>query len=260
MRTSCCRIKDRQVSDVTSERASGRGAVDKDSQRPAEAIDRLSPSVLVVLLKFDGTIKYANRPALEVIAASPDAVLGRPFVEAPWWSACERTRRRLETAIAAGAAGAHSRFDVVISTAAGQALTCDFSLDPVFDDHPTEGYLVASAYDVTERRRAEGSLWATQVAADRAPAPLFQVTPGGKIRYVNDAGCRFLGYSREQVLERTVHEITSELAPAAWPNWWNRLKAHRTLRKQCLARHRDGRSIPVGAVANYIEHESTECA
>jgi diguanylate cyclase (GGDEF)-like protein/PAS domain S-box-containing protein len=229
-------------------------------QRLAEAYDLLSPSILVVLLEFDGTIRYANRPALEVIAAGPDAVLGRPFVQALWWSACEHTRHRLETAIAAAAAGAHSRFDVLISTAQGQTRTCDFTLEPVFDVHRSEGYLVASAYDVIKRRSTEGSLPVTQVVADRAPAPLFQVNAGGKIGYVNDAGCRFLGYSREQLLDRTVHEIDSELHPAAWLSWWDRLKVHRTLRVLRSAQHRDGRSIPVVALANYIEHEGSECA
>ena len=214
----------------------------------------------MVLLKFDGTIRYANRAALEVIAARPDAVLGLPFVQAPWWSACEHTRHRLEAAIAAGAAGAHSRFDVLISTAAGQMLTYDFSLEPVFDVRPTEGYLVASARDVTERRRAEGALRVTQVAADLAPAPLFQVTAGGKIGYVNDAGSSFLGYSREQLLDRTVHDIDRELRPAAWLKCWDRLKLHGTLRVRRSVQHRDGRSIPVVALANYIQHEGSEYA
>jgi diguanylate cyclase (GGDEF)-like protein/PAS domain S-box-containing protein len=229
-------------------------------QHLAEANDRLSPSILVVLLEFDGTIRYANRAALEVIAASPDAILGRPFVPAPWWSACEHTRHRLAAAIAAGAVGAHSRFDVLISTAAGQTLTCDFSLDPVFDARPTKGYLVASVRDVTERRRADGALRVTRVAADLAPAPLFQVTAGGKIGYVNDAGSSLLGYTGEQLLGRTVHDIDDELRPAAWLRCWDRLKLYGTLRVRRSVQHRDGHSIPVVALANYIQHEGSEYA
>jgi diguanylate cyclase (GGDEF)-like protein/PAS domain S-box-containing protein len=109
-------------------------------------------------------------------------------------------------------------------------------------------------------RPAEGTLRVPQVAADEAPTPLFQITAGGKIGYVNEAGSSFLGYSREQLLERTVDEIDRELRPADWLNWWDRLKVHRTLRVRRTVQHRDGRSIPVVALANYIQHEGSECA
>lgn len=225
-----------------------------------EVIDRLSPSVFVGLLDPDGTLRYANRAALAAAAVSTADVLGKPFESTPWWSASETSRHRIRSAIRRAAAGAPSRFDVMIKDAAGRLLTLDFTLEPLLGPDHLDGYLVASAYDVTEKRQVERSLRAAQVAVDHAPQALMQVAADGQIRYVNTSGCRLLGYSREQLLGMRIPELDSEVHLDEWPRWWLRLRSEGTLSLQRVVRHRDGHQIPVAVLANYIEHGGWECA
>jgi PAS domain S-box-containing protein len=118
-------------------------------------MDRLCPSVFVGLLDLDGKLRYANRAALEAAGVSAEAVIGKPFESMPWWSASERGRRRLRTAIKEASKGTSSRFDAHIVDAGGCSMIVDFALEPVFGVDPAEHYLIASASNVTERRRID---------------------------------------------------------------------------------------------------------
>ena len=223
-------------------------------------MDRLCPSVFVGLLDLDGKLRYANRAALEVGGVSAEAVIGKPFESTPWWSASERCRRRLRTAIKEASKGISSRFDAHLVDAAGRSMTVDFALEPVFGVDPGEHCLVASASDVTERRRNARTLRATQVAVDRAHEALFQVNAYAEIQYVNDSGCRLLGHSREELMSLHVWNLDADMPIADWPRWWSNLRTHGWLRTHRCARHRDGRRIPVIVAVSYIEEDGWDCA
>jgi diguanylate cyclase (GGDEF)-like protein/PAS domain S-box-containing protein len=223
-------------------------------------MDRLCPSVFVGLLDLDGKLRYANRAALEAGGVSAEAVIGKPFESTPWWSASESCRRRLRTAIKEASKGIPSRFDANILDACGRSRIVDFALEPVFGVDSGEHCLVASASDVTERRRIERTLRATQVAVDCAHEALFQVNAHAQIQYVNDSGCRLLGYSREELMSLHVWNLDADMPIADWPRWWSNLRPQGWLRTHRCARHRDGRRIPVIVAVNYIEEDGWDCA
>jgi ABC-type amino acid transport substrate-binding protein len=58
-----------------------------------------------------------------------------------------------------------------------------------------------------ELRRSEEALRFTQYAIDNAADQAFWMTEGGRLFYVNDAVCRALGYSREELVGISVSDI-----------------------------------------------------
>lgn len=88
----------------------------------------------------------------------------------------------------------------------GCEIPIEISLGPV----ATEGGMLvcAAVRDVTERRRAMASLRRFRAALDCSADSLFLVERS-KLRIVdlNDAACRSLGYSREELLELQVNEL-----------------------------------------------------
>lgn len=126
--------------------------------------ERLLRDVLDVLFAFvgvltpDGTLVEANRAALEAASLRTEDVIGFPFDETYWWSYSPDVQARLRAAITRAARGEPSRFDAVNRTASDRFITVDFMLAPLFDARGRVTRLVASAVDITEKRRLEAEL------------------------------------------------------------------------------------------------------
>ena len=78
--------------------------------------------------------------------------------------------------------------------------------------------------EIEERMRAEGALRFTQFAIDHSSDAAFWMGSDAHFIYVNDAACRTLGYSKEEFLAMTVHDIDPDFPVEAWPEHWVDLK------------------------------------
>lgn len=110
------------------------------------------------LLLPDGTLLDANQSALEFVGATLAQVQGRPFVTTPWWARDAKGRAHLQAGIAAAARGEFVRFEAQHHNPRGDAITVDFSLKPVRDEHGAVILLVPEGRDITERKQAEDTL------------------------------------------------------------------------------------------------------
>ncbi|MDB6137311.1 MAG: sensor hybrid histidine kinase, partial [Verrucomicrobiaceae bacterium] len=111
--------------------------------------------VFVGVLQPDGALLDINRAVLEVSGITPDAVVGRKFWECMWWTHSSEVQEKMRVAVEQAAAGEPSRFDVEGLVAGGQVIDIDFTLAPMQDSTGKVVYLIPSAVDITERKRAE---------------------------------------------------------------------------------------------------------
>jgi diguanylate cyclase (GGDEF)-like protein/PAS domain S-box-containing protein len=227
-------------------------------QRLQEVMDGLSSSVFVGLLTVDGILTYANQAALNAVSAKPEHLLGMPFESTPWWAFSDDSRRRLRAAIQSAANGVSSRFEFPFQDSSGRRLIMDFTLHPVFSHDGRVAYLIPSAQDVTDRKRAEEALRLTQFAVDHARVALMQIYPDGRLRYVNNSACDLLGYARDTLLGLRVYNFNTRVTEASWSVRWSELKAKGSLRFESMYRHCDGHEIPVEVSVSYIEYEGEE--
>jgi PAS domain S-box-containing protein len=112
--------------------------------------------------------------------------------------------------------------------------------------------------DITRRRKSEGQLRLTQFAVDHSGDTAYWIDPGGRFLYVNDMACRTLGYSRDELLSMTIHDINPDFSAALWPAHWERLRKERHLTLETEHRAKDGTLIPVEVTANHIEFDGRE--
>jgi PAS domain S-box-containing protein len=215
-------------------------------------LDRLGPSVFAGLLDPDGVVQYANQAALQAVGSTPEQVLGQRFEATPWWQGCELSQRRLRQALVSGARGEASRFDVRIATRSGDALVMDFSLLPFYGPDGRVVWLIASAFDVSERERARRQLRLTRHAVEQANDALFQVGPDGAFRDANAAACRLLGLTREQLLRLRVPDIDTQVDDTQWPQRWREMCERGALRFETLFRHHDGHEIPADVSVSLV--------
>jgi len=103
----------------------------------------------------------------------------------------------------------------------------------------------------------EESLLRTQFVVDHSQDPLLWMDPDGRLLYVNDAACRRLGYSREELLGLTVNDI-DPFAPHPWSNYFLEIKERGSFTFESSLRAKDGGTFPVEVTVNYVCYEDQE--
>jgi len=128
----------------------------------------------------------------------------------------------------------------------------------VFDERGGVKEIIAVGRDITEKRKIEERLRFTQFAIDRFSDAAFWMGPDARFIYVNEAACRSLGYTRDELLSMTVHDIDPGFPPERWQDHWREVKKHGSFNMESRHRARDGRIFPVDITVNFVVFEGRE--
>ncbi len=104
----------------------------------------------------------------------------------------------------------------------------------------------------TELRKSEERLRFTQYAVDNTGDQAFWMTEDSRFFYVNDAACRTLGYTREELLEMSVPDIDPTFPPDVFAKHWRDIRENGHATFESLHRAKDGHVYPVEIRANYV--------
>jgi PAS domain S-box-containing protein len=116
------------------------------------------------------------------------------------------------------------------------------------------GYLL----DITERKQAEETLRLTQFTVDHSAEAAYWMGPDARFTYVNDQACRSLGYSREELLTMTVHDVDPDFPKEVWPDHWREVREKGSFAIESNHQTKDGRIFPVEITVNHIVFEGQE--
>ena len=125
----------------------------KDQEHLRRVLDSLF--TFVGVMTPDGTLIEANQAPLEAGGLSPEEVLGKPFWDTYWFNHSPQVQEQLKQAIDRANHGEASRYDVDVRMAGGVLMTIDFMLVPLRDETGKIQFLIPSAVDISERKRAE---------------------------------------------------------------------------------------------------------
>lgn len=120
------------------------------------------------------------------------------------------------------------------------------------------GGLIIFAETTPERQQLAEALQLTQLAMDKAADAVFWMTPDAKISYVNEAACQLLGYSKEELLALSFHNINPAFSPEIWVTHWQAIKQLKSLTFESTCCSKDGRIFPVEMTVNYLKFNGYE--
>ena len=193
------------------ERKRAEAEVQQSQKRLRDIFDGLCPSMFVGLLTPEGILIEVNQSPLTAAGLKPEDVLGKPFDETPWWSQSPEAQQQLREAIARGARGEASRYDVRTHGVGNQIIDIDFSLQPLRDETGEVVFLIPSASDITERKNIEEALNASQELSrdlvENAIDIIYTHDLKGNYTSVNQAGERITGYTREESLKMNLTDV-----------------------------------------------------
>lgn len=113
--------------------------------------------------------------------------------------------------------------------------------------------------EIRDRKEKEEKLRFTQFAVDHTLDSVFWLGRDGEFIYANNAACRLLGYTMEELLSIGIADVSDELAQkvsARHPDRKNRSRGISFETKIC---RRDGLVMPVEASFSYLRYKGREC-
>jgi PAS domain S-box-containing protein len=195
----------------------------------------------------EGRIVSINRTECEMLGYARDELVGRPVFDL----IAEDSRAAAAQAFPDKIAGLKPlrTFERTVLTREGRPLVVSIHERYKRDDEGQVVGLLSTLQDVTERKRTEAAL----LASERRARALFEGMNDaafvhafdGRILDANPAACRLLGYSHEEFLTLTTADVDEPEFAAGFADRLNRQMDSGHL--SCEGRHRtkDGRVLPV---------------
>jgi PAS domain S-box-containing protein len=112
--------------------------------------------------------------------------------------------------------------------------------------------------ELAERKLVQEKLRFTQFAVDNTVDQAFWMTEDGCLFYVNDAVCRALEYTREELIGMSVPNIDPNYQPEMFAEHWRELQQNGHVKFETVHRAKDGRVYPVEVRANHVVFDGKE--
>jgi len=158
----------------------------------------------VGILSPEGIILEVNQTALDFGSTKASEIVGCSFWEVKWWRTSPKIEEQLKKAVATAAKGELVMFEANISRADDTISTIDFSLKPVLDEQGQIVLLICEGRDITESKRAEEKLKASQqrlsLLVQQTPLAVIEWNTKGEIVDWNPAAEAIFGYSKAEAL------------------------------------------------------------
>jgi PAS domain S-box-containing protein len=114
------------------------------------------------------------------------------------------------------------------------------------------------ATDITERKKAEDNLRLVKYSIDNAGEGIFWIDKEARLINVNEAACKQLGYSKDELLSLTVRDIDPGFSIEKWPEYWRELEKKGSLIYETLHMRKNGKTYPVELKVNYVKFGDRE--
>ena len=142
--------------------------------------------------------------------------------------------------------GITNAYEIALSRPDGSQAFCLFNVSPLLDEKNEKIGAFAMVTDITERKKSEDRLKFTQTTVDKAALNIFWVDPEtGAFTYANEAACKSLGYTREELMGMHVPQIDTAFNEEKFAGLMETLQTHSHIETEGIHRTKDGRPINV---------------
>ncbi|MFC1734401.1 sigma 54-interacting transcriptional regulator [candidate division KSB1 bacterium] len=93
---------------------------------------------------------------------------------------------------------------------------------------------------------------------ENATDAIFWIDANANILHVNQSACDRYGYSREEFLSLTIHDINPEYKKKSWKDTWDNIRKKKNYFFESNHKTKQGKIIPVEILTNYIKLDGKE--
>jgi PAS domain S-box-containing protein len=113
-------------------------------------------------------------------------------------------------------------------------------------------------HDITDRKLAESLIEMFKRSIECLPEGAYWFDASNQFTYVNDAACKVLGYTKDEMLGMTVDQVNPRATPESLAKMWKLLREHGSYVKESVHRRKDGSDFPVEIRSSHVEFEGKE--
>jgi PAS domain S-box-containing protein len=229
-------------------------------RRNEETLRQLSTAVeqspvSVVITDSKGNITYVNRKFTEITGYAAEGVLGKnPRILKSGMTSPEQYRDLWSTI----KHGKVWRGEICNRRKNGDMYWEAMTIQPITDAKGAITHYLAVKEDITERRRTEKELRLTKSSIEFASDAVHWVDAEGHIVYANEAACRSLGRTRQELLNLSLKDIAPGSWGSDWGKFWQQLKSQGSMTFESQNETKEGKAFPVEVTANYVEFDGQE--
>ncbi|MBE7558122.1 PAS domain S-box protein [bacterium] len=125
---------------------------------------------------------------------------------------------------------------------------------------PSHVSCVGSGTVTTEGDAGPSALSVAEATVANARLGIFWVRADGSIAFANREACRFLGYSPQELADRSYLDIDANFTTETWERFWNEVRSAGVVIHESQHRRRNGDVFPVEATVNSLEFNGDEYA
>ncbi|HOW68499.1 MAG TPA: PAS domain S-box protein [Candidatus Paceibacterota bacterium] len=210
----------------------------------------------VTLMDPDGRLITVNPQAIGMLGyANENELVGKNLLDLTDPKDHQRSKADLASALASGIVR-NTEYTVLRKN--GESFPIEMSAAAVTDAKGKLAGLVSVGRDITERKQAEKALHQheamLQKIVDTAMDGFWIVDLEGRFIDVNEAYCRMIGYSREELRSKRISDVeATDLSPTDAAHQMHRVVQTGMHRYETRHRRKDGRIINVEVSATYLE-------
>ncbi len=130
----------------------------------------------------------------------------------------------------------------------------EIRMGPIYRKGRVE-YALMVGRDETNKKQIQEQLKFTEFSVERSAIVTFWLDSNGAVFRVNDAACKGLGYSREELLTLSVRDFDLSWSREEWLDFWRKLTQKKHLQTETHYWSKDGRIFPVEVNSNYFEYK-----
>jgi two-component system, NtrC family, sensor kinase len=201
-------------------------------------------------------IIYCNSAFLKLTGYSCEDAIGQNFGFLQGLDtdpkAVEKIRRSIQTGQGCQVELKHYRKD-------GTYFWNELTISPIRNIEGTVTHLIGVHSDITPRKLAQESQQFMQVSIDRVADAILYMGSDGRFLYVNEAACQLLGYTRDQLLAKSIHDIDPQLSPQVWAKHWQHIRDWGCWRIETQYRTQTDRVVSVEVAFNYLQGNDRDC-
>ncbi len=145
-------------------------------------------------------------------------------------------------------------YEVGLIDKMGQRHEYEVFVTPIPDTHPPR--LISIGKDITKRKAAEYELKLMQQAVNQSSEALFMAdATTWKFLYVDDAACSSLGYSREELLEKSIMDVNPDYTTNTMSVTFNDISDGSHFTFETRHKRKDGTIFPVEVNGSFFEKD-----
>lgn len=225
----------------------------RESEERYRKLIELMP--FAVAIHSDGKMVYLNPAGILMCGeTSMDKVIGKPVLDFVHPDYRAVVAKRIRAGIERGELGLTMEEKFIRPD--GSPFDVEATSIPFL--HKGKPALQVVFQDITRRKETERIMRLSQFSIERSRDVVYWLNSEKRIIYANEAASRTLGYSREELLSMTMHDIDVDAVPAEWANFIQDLKSHGSKTFESRQRAKDGKIFPVEITANYVNFEGQE--